>query len=213
MDTGSAVLVPLCGKSVDMAWLAEKGHIVVGVEGVQTAIEQFSKESVPMRQSSNDGQLWLVSDENRCNSNNGCMKIAIVQNDFIESDPREMSNVLCNFTGTCPRKEPFDGIWDRAALVAVDPEDREAYSMTQVNLLKPGGRILLSCLQYDQSQMCGPPHSVDEDTVRSLYEPKGMSVKLLGSEPASDIGPGNGKFSKLKEMNELQFLLTKDKIN
>lgn len=71
--------------------------------------------------------------------------------------------------------------------------------------------MLLSTLSYDQSKMKGPPHSVDEATVRTLYEQKGMSVKLLGSEPASGIGPGNGKFSVLDRMDELQFLLTKDK--
>ena len=99
---------------------------------------------------------------------------------------------------------------DRAALVAINPEDREEYSATQVKLLKSGGHILLSTLSYDQSKMDGPPHSVDEATVRSLYEPKGMSVKVLGSEPASDVGPGSGKFSALDHMSEMQFLLTKD---
>ena len=118
--------------------------------------------------------------------------------------------MVCELTGACPRKEPFDGIWDRAALVAIDPGDREEYSATQVKLLKPGGHILLSTLSYDQAKMDGPPHSVDEALVRSLYEPKGMSVTLLGSEPASDIGPGSGKFSVLDHMSELQFLLTKE---
>jgi thiopurine S-methyltransferase len=204
-DGGSAVLVPLCGKTVDMAWLSGKGHAVVGVEGVATAIEQFSQESAPMRQSGDDPRLWL-------SSGSDTMRIAIVEGDFLQmGHGRAMSNVLCELTGTCQRKEPFDGIWDRAALVAIDPEDRDEYAATQVKLLKPGGRMLLSTLSYDQSKMKGPPHSVDEATVRTLYEQKGMSVKLLGSEPASGIGPGNGKFSVLDRMDELQFLLTKDK--
>ena len=207
-DGENAILVPLCGKTVDMAWLAEKGHAVVGVEGVETAIAQFSEESVSLRQSDDDPRLWLSSTSD--NSDKG--RIAILEGDFFQlGQGRVMSNVLCELTGTCQRKEPFDGIWDRAALVALDPEDREAYTATQVKLLKPGGRMLLSTLAYEQSRMSGPPHSVDEAMVRALYEPKGMSVKLLGTEPAADIGPGNGKFSVLDRMDELQFLLEKKK--
>lgn len=29
---GSRVFVPLCGKSLDMIWLAQQGHEVIGVE-------------------------------------------------------------------------------------------------------------------------------------------------------------------------------------
>ena len=33
------VLVPLCGKSVDLPWLAAQGHSVIGVELIETAVE------------------------------------------------------------------------------------------------------------------------------------------------------------------------------
>ena len=36
---------PLCGKALDMAWLASLGHMIVGVEFVQDAIEEFFKEN------------------------------------------------------------------------------------------------------------------------------------------------------------------------
>src|SRR5690606_22020225 len=32
LPKGSKVLVPLCGKTLDMVWLAEQGHKVLGVE-------------------------------------------------------------------------------------------------------------------------------------------------------------------------------------
>lgn len=38
------VLVPLCGKTVDMPWLARKGHEVVGIEGIPKAAEAFARE-------------------------------------------------------------------------------------------------------------------------------------------------------------------------
>ena len=38
---GRSVLVPLCGKAVDMVWLAKKGHEVIGVELSERAIDEF----------------------------------------------------------------------------------------------------------------------------------------------------------------------------
>ena len=40
---GGAVLVPLCGKSLDMCWLADQGHEVVGVEVSPVACAAFFK--------------------------------------------------------------------------------------------------------------------------------------------------------------------------
>ena len=41
---GRSVLVPLCGKSVDLAWLAGQGNRVVGVEVSHIAVEAFFAE-------------------------------------------------------------------------------------------------------------------------------------------------------------------------
>src|SRR5690348_18017582 len=41
LPRGSRVLVPLCGKTLDMPWLAEQGHRVLGVELSPLAVEQF----------------------------------------------------------------------------------------------------------------------------------------------------------------------------
>lgn len=38
---GSRVFVPLCGKSLDMLWLAQQGHEVIGVELSSIAVEDF----------------------------------------------------------------------------------------------------------------------------------------------------------------------------
>ncbi len=44
LPAGSLVFVPLCGKSIDMAWLAAQGYDVVGVELVETAVQAFFTE-------------------------------------------------------------------------------------------------------------------------------------------------------------------------
>ena len=41
---GAAVLVPLCGKSLDLVWLAEQGHAVIGVELAERAVQDFFVE-------------------------------------------------------------------------------------------------------------------------------------------------------------------------
>ena len=38
------VLVPLCGKSVDLGWLVDRGHEVVGVELAEKAVEDLFRE-------------------------------------------------------------------------------------------------------------------------------------------------------------------------
>ncbi len=41
---GSPVFVPLCGKSLDMVWLAQQGHRVIGAELSELAIDDFFAE-------------------------------------------------------------------------------------------------------------------------------------------------------------------------
>lgn len=45
VPAGGKVLVPLCGKSLDMVWLAAQGHEVLGVELAPLAVEQFFAEN------------------------------------------------------------------------------------------------------------------------------------------------------------------------
>ena len=44
-DISSRVFVPLCGKSLDMIWLAEQGHQVIGVELSPIAVGDFFREN------------------------------------------------------------------------------------------------------------------------------------------------------------------------
>jgi len=44
LPAGSRIFVPLCGKSIDMVWLATQGYDVVGVELVETAVQEFFAE-------------------------------------------------------------------------------------------------------------------------------------------------------------------------
>src|SRR3546814_1274665 len=45
LATGRRVFVPLCGKSLDIAWLEARGHRVLGVELSSLAVGQFFDEN------------------------------------------------------------------------------------------------------------------------------------------------------------------------
>ncbi|MCU0656689.1 MAG: thiopurine S-methyltransferase [Polyangiaceae bacterium] len=150
-----SVLVPLCGKSVDLQTLAEAGQRVVGVELSPLAIEAFFAERglSPER-----GSLGP----------------------FERSEGAGVS-LLCGdfFALAAAQLDPFDAVFDRAALVALAPGQREAYVDLLHRALRPGGRVLLVTLSYDQALAPGPPFSVEDAEVHRLFAPR-FELTLLG---------------------------------
>lgn len=63
------------------------------------------------------------------------------------------------------------GLYDRAATIALPAEMRAAYAQHLNRILPRGCRGLLITLDYDQSQMNGPPFSVPDAEVQSLLAP------------------------------------------
>jgi len=143
---GGRVLVPLCGMSVDLDWLMHQGHTVVGVEFVPEAVSQLERRFGPPTQVRTEGAFvaWRWGE-----------RLTVYQGDFFALGGLNL--------------EPFDGVWDRAALVALAPNTRDAYAELLMSLVRPGGAILLRTFAYDQTAMSGPPFSVDSRLVRSLF--------------------------------------------
>jgi len=144
LPTGSRVLVPLCGKSTDLLWLAGQGLRVTGVELSNIALRAFVQESGLEFSDIEDGGLpaFYCSEPD----------ITLVCGDYF------------SFRGTL-----FDALYDRASLVALPPQIRPAYARHTRSLLRPGAAQLLVTLEYDQSRAGGPPFSVPEDEVRSYW--------------------------------------------
>lgn len=142
---GATVLVPLCGKSLDMLWLAEQGHNVIGIELCEQAVLQFASEHQLVFQQRDFGQV-----KNYCT---GSLSLWIA--DIFDFD-----------TSLIP---PIDAIYDRAALIALSDKLRPAYVRTCLKWLKPEGCILLKTMSYNQSEMEGPPYSVSDEDVADLY--------------------------------------------
>lgn len=139
------VFVPLCGKSLDMLWLAAQGHRVVGVEVSPRAVADFFDENhlSPQRQSVGPFERWASGD------------LEILQGDFFQLTPELLG--------------PVGAVYDRASLVALPPELRTGYAATFRQWLAPDLPTLLITLDYDQTQMDGPPFAVSADEVRALY--------------------------------------------
>lgn len=146
LPAGARVLVPLCGKSLDLGWLAAQGLRPVGIELSPIACAAVFEErgATPERTVSGNLEHW---------SGGG---IELYCGDFLAPE-------LSDFG-------PFDAIWDRAALIALPASLRAGYTAQCARLLVPGASGLLVSLQYDPQEMEGPPFSVPPGEVRSLYE-------------------------------------------
>ena len=150
----SEVLVPLAGKSLDMAWLAAQGHRVLGVELSSLAVAQFFEEHQlhPQRRESGYG-IHQVADQ-----------IELLCGDIFNVDAALLENCM--------------GVYDRAALIALPVEMRQRYVHSVYGALPNGCRGLLITLEYPQAEKAGPPFSVDEAEVRALFSPH-WQVELL----------------------------------
>ncbi len=139
------VLVPLCGKSADLEWLAVQGHEVVGIELSELAARAFFSERgiEPARRE----QAGFIEYRHG--------QVAILVGDFFDATPE--------LTGYC------DGVYDRAALIALPDELRVRYVAKLPTLLTPKARLLLITLDYDARG--GPPFAVSPQEVEARYAP------------------------------------------
>lgn len=152
------VLVPLCGKSEDLVFLASLGHTVIGCELVEDAVKAFFAEH----------QLTPVITSHAHHAQYTAGAITIFAGDVFELTPGLMG-------GRC------DALYDRAALVALPPELRVRYAQRTRTLLVDHAPMLLVTFEYDQALMKGPPFSVREAEVREIYAPSAM--RLLEERP------------------------------
>ncbi|MBX2838503.1 MAG: thiopurine S-methyltransferase [Gammaproteobacteria bacterium] len=147
-STDGAVLVPLCGKTLDMVWLHQAGYRVVGVELSQTAIESFFTENnfEYTLQSTANAQVYVGTGH--------ASGISLLQADLF--------NLKATDVG------PISSFYDRASLVAMPPNLRATYAESLQRLVPVGSPGLLISMTYDQQRMQGPPFSVNDEEVRTL---------------------------------------------
>ncbi|WP_194787793.1 thiopurine S-methyltransferase [Pseudomonas sp. UFMG81] len=138
---GARVLVPLCGKSLDLVWLAAQGYRVLGVELSRKAVEGFFVEQGLAAEVSRRGafEVWRGGE------------VELWCGDIFDLRVEDVADCT--------------GLYDRAALIALPPAMRERY-MALLDTLLPACKGLLVTLDYDQALIDGPPFSVSDEEVR-----------------------------------------------
>jgi len=178
----SMVFVPLCGKSVDMQWLHEQGHPLVGVELSDIAVQAFFRENgyTPQYSSQTKFKQYKAND------------LRILCGDFFDLSRDELAGVKA--------------VYDRAAMVALPPHMRASYVRHLVKILQPGTKILLVTFDYPQTEMSGPPFALAGGEVETLYR-EHAAVRLLEK---IDVLAENPRFQKrgLTRLQESIYLLT-----
>jgi thiopurine S-methyltransferase len=153
------VFVPLCGKSVDMLWLASRGANVYGCELSKLAVEDFFTENNIKFQIEDLGNVTRYSSES----------ITIDCGNFFEIDFPE-----------------FDYIYDRASMVALPPEMRLSYQQKMKALLGQVKEYYLFTFSYNQSLFEGPPFSIDEQELVNAFKDSDVS-KVFSETKKSDF--------------------------
>jgi len=183
LPKGARILAPLCGKSLDMVWLLEQDHPVVGVEVSRIAVEAFFAENnlIPVLQQE-DGFVRYASSG-----------IELLCGDFFTLTKEDIGRI--------------DGVYDRASLIALPPAMRPRYAAHLTALLDTGTVCLLITLDYNQLEMTGPPFAVSADEVSRLF---GQHF-IIESFCSHDVLETHKRFREagLSQLSEHAYLLTR----
>ena len=163
LESGDTVFVPLCGKSLDMIYMLNRGFSVVGVEVSEIGIKQFFHENGLDFTISQVGEFDLYSAKN----------IEIYCGDFFSLTSKHLCGVKA--------------VFDRKSLIALNRNLRQKYVKHLNDIISLGVRILLITLHYPKHQMSCPPFSVDKSEVESLFS---MAFNYQELKPFQDIENG-----------------------
>ncbi|WP_448547799.1 thiopurine S-methyltransferase [Thalassotalea fusca] len=153
------ILVPLCGKSLDIVWLAQYFN-VIGTELSDIACRDFFKEHQLTPNVLPSPPHTLYQFEN----------ITLWQGDHFKLP-----------MGQLPK---LDWIYDRAALIALPKEMQIDYVKHLLTFIDAGASLLLVSLEFPQNQLEGPPFPVFKDDVNPLFS--GYSIEELDQHELPD---------------------------
>lgn len=147
-DTNKAksarIFLPLCGKTLDIAYLLKQDYHVVGIELSEIAIEALFRELKITPIISSIGKLTLYQAKN----------IDIYVGDFFNLSTETLGDV--------------DAVYDRASLIALPLEIRQKYSKHLAKITHTAPQLVI-ILEYDQTVMNGPPFSITSDELNEHY--------------------------------------------
>ena len=144
LSLNARVFIPLCGKTLDISWLLDRGFRVIGVELSPLAIEQLFSDLGLTPKITKLGKL-IKYDAN---------KITLFVGDVFELNQELIGTV--------------EAVYDRGALVALDDTVRSRYAEHVIAITQQAPQLVIN-YEYDQSLMAGPPFSIDDDTMNAYY--------------------------------------------
>lgn len=152
------VLVPLCGKSLDLGWLAQR-HPVLGVELSQRACEAFFAEAEWVAKVEQQGDFRVFSHG----------QLTLLCGDFFALSVSQLTDVKA--------------VYDRAALIALPVPMRKRYAEKLMAELPGGVKILLVTLTF--AEPVGPPFSVTQEELEALLGRR-FTIRCLASHTLTD---------------------------
>lgn len=160
----SRIFVPLCGKSLDMLWLAEQGHEVVGVELSPLAVRAFFRENrlQPVRRQQGELTLWQHGN------------IRILCGDY--------------FALTTADLGPIDTVYDRAALTALPAEVRTLYVAHLRRIVPASATVFLLTIEDAEEDATLVQALGVDDEVAALYA-DGFEIALAHVESVLEADP------------------------
>jgi thiopurine S-methyltransferase len=179
----SPVFVPLCGKSLDLMWLRERGHSVTGVELSPVALESFLMEhGIPARRR-------VLADFDVFEAEG----LKLYRGDFFKLTRALLGNT--------------SAVYDRAALISWTPAARESYVEHLTSLTSKGTQTLLITVEYPPEQMKGPPFPLTPGTIKELYADH-HSIEELARHEILELEP-RLKARGLTELREVCYRMTR----
>ncbi|ESK57531.1 MAG: thiopurine S-methyltransferase [Moraxellaceae bacterium] len=153
LSSSARIFVPLCGKSLDLAWLIKQGYHVVGIDLSPIAIQALIIDLGLSFTETQSGELTHYQHP----------QIELFVGDFFQLTVKQLGDV--------------DAVYDRAALIALPPQMRSQYTQHLLDITKQAPQLLIS-LEYDQNLLQGPPFSVPEHELTEHYATH-YQIKLL----------------------------------
>lgn len=160
----SRVFVPLCGKSLDMIWLAEQGHRVIGVELSPIAVAAFFRENglKPNRRRIGQFTVWRHG------------KISILCGDYFSLTQADLGTI--------------ETVYDRAALTALPQDIRQHYVSHLRKILPKTSQIfLLTTEDAEENETLSESLAIGEE-ITSLYA-QNFRIDLTHIESVFELDP------------------------
>lgn len=184
LDPQARVFVPLCGKSLDLLWLAQQGHAVIGVELSQIAVRAFFHEHRMRPSRRQVGRLTRWEHAN----------IAILCGDFFQLTAEALTGVVA--------------VYDHAALTALPEDIRHAYLAHLEKVLPAACKmLLLTTEEPDEGETADQPFAIADEIAR-LYSPR-FDIDLAHVESLFEAPAKNSREAPVRIEHKVYRLIPK----